>query len=52
MVYEKGIINGDNLLNKKWFIRDRLSLYDLNDLLIAGQENKVIDKGLLALLGH
>ena len=52
MVYEKGIINGDNLLNKKWFIGNRLGLYDLNDLLIVGQENKVIDKGLLALLGH
>ena len=52
MVYEKDIINGNNLLNKKWFIGNRLGLYDLNDLLIAGQENKVIDKGLLALLGH
>ena len=52
MVYEKGIINGNNLLNKKWFIGNRLGLYDLNDLLIVGQENKVIDKGLLALLGH
>ena len=52
MVYEKGIINGDNLLNKKWFIGNRLGLYDLNDLLITGQENKVINKGLLALLGH
>ena len=46
------MINGYNLLNKKWFIGNRLDLYDLNDLLIAGQENKVIDKGLLALLGH
>ena len=52
MVYERGVINGNNLLNKKWFIGNRLGLYDLNDLLIAGQENKVIDKGLLALLGH
>ena len=52
MVYEKGVINGYNWLNKKWFIGNRLGLYDLNDLLIAGQENKVIDKGLLALLGH
>ena len=52
MVYEKDIINGNNLLNKKWFIGNRLDLYDLNDLLITGQENKVINKGLLALLGH
>ena len=52
MFYAEGIINGNNLLNKKWFIGNRLGLYDLNDLLIAGQENKVIDKGLLALLGH
>ena len=52
MVYEKSVINGNNLHNKKWFNGNRLDLYDLNDLLIAGQENKVIDKGLLALLGH
>ena len=52
MVYEKGIINGDNWLNKKWFIGNRLSLYDLNDLLITGQENKVINMSSLALLEH
>ena len=52
MVYEKDIINGNNLLNKKWFIGDRLGLYDLNDLLITGQENKVINMSSLALLEH
>ena len=52
MVYEKGVINGNNLLNKKWFIGNRLDLYDLNDLLITGQENKVLDMSLLALLEH
>ena len=52
MVYEKGIINGYNWLNKKWFNGNRLSLYDLNDLLITGQENKVINMSSLALLEH
>lgn len=52
MVYEKDIINGNNLLNKKWFIGNRLGLYDLNDLLITGQENKVINMSSLALLEH
>ena len=52
MVYEKDIINGNNLLNKKWFIGNRLGLYDLNDLLITEQENKVIDMSSLALLEH
>ena len=52
MVYEKDIINGNNLLNKKWFIGNRLDLYDLNDLLITGQENKVINMSSLALLEH
>ena len=52
MVHEKVVINGNNLLNKKWFIGDRLSLYDLNDLLITGQENKVINMSSLALLEH
>ena len=52
MVYEKGVINGNNLLNKKWFNGNRLDLYDLNDLLITGQENKVLDMSLLALLEH
>ena len=52
MVYEQGIINGYNLLNKKWFIGNRLDLYDLNDLLITGQENKVINMSSLVLLEH
>ena len=52
MVYEKGVINGNNLLNKKWFNGNRLDLYDLNDLLITGQENKVINMSSLALLEH